>query len=74
MCWTAAGMAYAPVQFRPVKDRAQMPKLITALEETTQTDHATQPFTSQKPHKISSDRHRRSTRYGTPSTSRADLT
>jgi transposase-like protein len=40
MRWTAAGMQQAAAQFRRVKGHAQMPALIAALEETTQTAHA----------------------------------
>jgi putative transposase len=41
MRWTAAGMKQAAAQFRRVRGYAQMPTLITALEETTRTQHTT---------------------------------
>jgi len=41
--WTAAGMAQAAAQFRRVKGYKQMPALITALEETTRTEHTDTP-------------------------------
>lgn len=40
MRWTAAGIKQAAAQFRRVKGHAQMPALISALEETTRTAHA----------------------------------
>jgi putative transposase len=40
---TAAGMKQAAAQFRRIRDYAQMPALITALEETTRTEHTTPP-------------------------------
>jgi transposase-like protein len=43
MRWTAAGMKQAATQFRRVKGHKQMPALITALEETTRTEHADKP-------------------------------
>lgn len=43
MRWTAAGMRQAAAQFRRVKGYKQMPALITALEETTQTEHTITP-------------------------------
>jgi len=39
MRWTAAGMKQAKASFRRIKGFAQMPVLIAALEETTQTAH-----------------------------------
>jgi putative transposase len=39
MRWTAAGMRQAAAQFRRVRGYKQMPTLITALEETTRTEH-----------------------------------
>jgi transposase-like protein len=39
MRWTAAGMKQAAAQFRRIRGYKQMPALITALEETTRTDH-----------------------------------
>ncbi len=48
MRWTAAGMQQAAAQFRRVKGHAQMPALIAALEETTRTDHTTQPVKTAK--------------------------
>ena len=46
MRWTAAGMKQAAAQFRRVRGFAQMPVLITALEETTQTAHTKPPVNS----------------------------
>ncbi len=43
MRWTAAGMKQAAAQFRRVKGFAQMPVLIAALEDTTQTAHTKPP-------------------------------
>ena len=48
MRWTAAGMKQAAAQFRRVKGRKQMPALITALEETTRTEHTDKPAKRQR--------------------------
>ena len=44
MRWTAAGMKQAKASFRRVKGYAQMPTLISALEETTRTAHTKPPI------------------------------
>jgi phytoene dehydrogenase-like protein len=65
--WTAAGMVNAERSFRRVKGYKQMPKLIAALRRHAHPDTAHQPEMSASRHRVHMDRHRSSTRLGTPS-------